>query len=86
MMNKSLRARDEESSSNAGYGFRALAACRDCGDKRRKSLRIRKRKPAQKKSRRRPAALKVDNREASNRVDRSHSVSKEDGSVIKPKA
>jgi hypothetical protein len=40
MMNKSLRARDEESSGNAGYGFRALAACRDCGDKRRKSLRI----------------------------------------------
>jgi hypothetical protein len=33
-----------------------------------------------------PAAFEVDNREASNRVDRSHSVSKEDATVIAGKA
>jgi hypothetical protein len=76
MMNKSLLARERESSGNRNYGFQrplqsrvnaatASDLCRWHGEKGQKRAAV-------------SGGFKVDNREASNRVDRSHSVSKED--------
>jgi hypothetical protein len=61
MMNKSLRARDRESSRKTFYGFQLVGDGIERGPKKRAAV---------------SGGFEVDNREASNRVDRSHSVSK----------
>jgi hypothetical protein len=69
MMNKSLRARGQESSDKDFYGFRAVWLLQESRCGQRNDANAKKEPPF-------PAAFEVDNREASNRVDRSHSVSK----------